>query len=84
MLNHHNYRGANFGLGITLLIPLYYGFCFYYFVFNQEYIVQDDARQHVVWLQRFVDADLFPDDLIANYFSRLAPMGFKYLYFLLA
>jgi hypothetical protein len=84
MLNHHNYRGANFGLGISLLIPLYYGFCFYYFVFNQEYIVQDDARQHVVWLQRFIDGELFPDDLIANYFSGLAPVGFKYLYFLLA
>jgi hypothetical protein len=81
MLNNHNHRGVNFSLAISLLIALYYGFCFYYFVFNQEYIVQDDARQHVVWLQRFVDADLFPDDLIANYFSGLAPIGFKYLYF---
>jgi hypothetical protein len=84
MFNNHNHRGANFYLGISLLVALYYGFCFYYFVFNQEYIVQDDARQHVVWLQRFVDADLFPDDLIANYFSGLAPIGFKYLYFLVA
>jgi hypothetical protein len=84
MLNNHNHRGANFCLGISLLVPLYYGFCFYYFVFNQEYIVQDDARQHVVWLQKYIDPNLFPDDLIANYFSGLAPIGFKYLYFLLA
>jgi hypothetical protein len=81
MLNNHNCRGTNFYLGISLLVTLYYGFCFYYFVFNQEYIVQDDARQHVVWLQKFVDAELFPDDLIANYFSGLAPIGFKYFYF---
>ncbi|PSB12384.1 hypothetical protein C7B62_01870 [Pleurocapsa sp. CCALA 161] len=80
MLNNHNHRGANFCLGISLLVAFYYGFCFYYFVFNQEYIVQDDARQHVVWLQRFVDADLFRNDLIANYFSSLAPIGFKFLY----
>jgi hypothetical protein len=78
--NNHNHRGANFCLGISLLVALYYGFCFYYFVFNQEYIVQDDARQHVVWLQRFIDPDLFPDDLIANYFSGLAPIGFKFIY----
>jgi len=84
MLNNHNHRGANLYLGVSLLVTLYYGFCFYYFVFNQEYIVQDDARQHVVWLQRFVDADLFPDDLIANYFSGLAPIGFKWFYLLLA
>lgn len=80
MLNNHNHRGANFCLGISLLVAFYYGFCFYYFVFNQEYIVQDDARQHVVWLQRYVDADLFTDDLIANYFSSLAPIGFKFFY----
>jgi hypothetical protein len=83
-INSRNLRDANFYLGISLLIPLYYGFCFYCFVFTQEYIVQDDARQHVVWLQRFVDAELFPNDLIANYFSGLAPSGFKCFYFLFA
>ncbi|MEL6931171.1 MAG: hypothetical protein AAFO95_21500, partial [Cyanobacteria bacterium J06600_6] len=67
-------------LGISLLFACYYGICFYYFIFNHEYIVQDDARQHVVWLQRYIDPDLFPNDVIANYFSGLAPLGFKYLY----
>jgi hypothetical protein len=80
MFNNHNNRGANFWLGISLLVSLYYGLCFYYFVFNREYIVQDDARQHVVWLQRFIDPDLFPNDLIANYFTGLAPIGFKFIY----
>jgi hypothetical protein len=80
MLNNHNHRAANFWLSISLLVALYYGICFYCFVFNQEYIVQDDTRQHVVWLQRFIDADLFPHDLIADYFSGLAPIGFKFTY----
>ncbi|MEN9568316.1 MAG: hypothetical protein RLZZ69_3512, partial [Cyanobacteriota bacterium] len=84
MLNNHNNRATNLWLGISLLVTLYYGLCFYYFVFNQEYIVQDDARQHVVWLQRFIDPDLFPNDLIANYFSGLAPIGFKFIYLLAA
>jgi hypothetical protein len=84
MLNNHNHRGANFWLGISLLGSLYYGLCFYYFVFNQEYIVQDDARQHVVWLQRFIDPDLFSNDLIADYFTGLAPIGFKFIYLLAA
>ena len=73
-------RTANFWLCISLLVALYYGAHFYYFVFSHEYIVQDDARQHVVWLQRFSDRDLFPHDIIADYFYGLAPLGFKSLY----
>lgn len=84
MLNNHNNRATNLWLGISLLVTLYYGLCFYYFVFNQEYIVQDDARQHVVWLQRFIDPELFPNDLTADYFSGLAPIGFKFIYLLAA
>ncbi|MEL6495886.1 MAG: hypothetical protein AAFQ41_12320, partial [Cyanobacteria bacterium J06623_7] len=77
-------RTSNFWLAMSLLVAFYYGAHFYYLVFSHQYIVQDDARQHVVWLQRFSDHDLFPHDLIADYFSGLAPLGFKSLYFIAA
>ncbi|NER33765.1 MAG: hypothetical protein F6J93_06870 [Oscillatoria sp. SIO1A7] len=48
------------------------------------YLIQDDARQHVFWMQRFVDPDLFPNDLIADYFQSVAPAGYTSLYKLLA
>jgi hypothetical protein len=48
--------------------------------FEGEYVVQDDARQHVFWMQRFTDPQLFPNDLIADYFQSLAPWGYTYLY----
>ena len=67
-------------LGISISIALYYGLWFYYFVSSQEYIVQDDVRQHIVWLQRFIDPQLFTGDIIAEYFYNLAPLGFKSLY----
>ncbi|MDC0832137.1 hypothetical protein POG22_03815 [Geitlerinema sp. CS-897] len=44
------------------------------------YVVQDDARQHVFWMQRFSDRDLFPNDLIADYFQSVAPAGYTALY----
>lgn len=69
-----------FWLGISLVITLYYGLYFYYYVFSQKYIVQDDVRQHIVWLQRFIDPELFPQDIISEYFYSLAPLGFKSLY----
>ena len=74
------YNHRKLWLGISLLFTCYYGICFYYFVFNQEYIVQDDVRQHIVWLQRYIDPDLFNNDLIAKYFTGVAPLGFEYLY----
>ena len=47
-----------------------------------DYTIQDDARQHVFWLQRLNDPELFPHDLIANYFSSVAPAGYKFVYWL--
>jgi ABC-type multidrug transport system fused ATPase/permease subunit len=52
--------------------------------FGGEYIVQDDARQHVFWMMRFVDRELFPNDLIADYFQSVAPPGYSTLYKLAA
>jgi len=50
--------------------------------FRAEYVVQDDARQHVFWMQRFRDPDLFPHDLVADYFQSVAPQGYSALYYL--
>ena len=52
--------------------------------FSGPLVVQDDARQHVFWMQRFLDPELFPQDLIADYFASVAPLGFVALYRALA
>jgi hypothetical protein len=43
-------------------------------------IVQDDARQHVFWMQRWQDATRFPHDPIADYFQSVAPWGYQAIY----
>lgn len=48
--------------------------------FGTEYTVQDDARQHVFWMERFTNPALFPGDLIADYFQSVAPTGYTTLY----
>jgi len=50
--------------------------------FSQDYLIQDDVRIHVVWLQRFLDPDLFPNDFLADYFTYFLPWGFKGIYLL--
>lgn len=52
--------------------------------FSSKYVVQDDARQHVFWMSRFIDPALFPNDLIADYFQSVAPQGYAAFYYLFA
>jgi hypothetical protein len=66
--------------GAALLIPLYFSVLSVGFAFSQPFIVQDDVRQHIVWMQRWVDPGLFPGDLIANYYQSQSPGLFQILY----
>ena len=69
---------------LSLSFTVVYGLLALQEAFSSEYIVQDDARQHVFWMQRFLDPQLFPDDLIADYFQSVAPAGYSAIYQLAA
>lgn len=77
-------RQVMFWLGLSLAFSLVYGVLVLRQGFASEFIVQDDARQHVFWMQRFLDPALFPNDLIADYFQSVAPAGYTGLYRLAA
>ncbi|MBE9101330.1 hypothetical protein IQ267_17975 [filamentous cyanobacterium LEGE 07170] len=69
-------------LGLSLLVSLSYSIPVLFQSFSYPYLMQDDARQHVFWMQRFVDPELFPNDLLADYFQSVAPWGYSTLYWL--
>jgi hypothetical protein len=71
-------------LYLSLGIPLYYGLISLHHALSHSYIIQDDARQHIVWFQQLVDPQLFPNDEIANYFQTVAPAGVKFVYGIVA
>ena len=71
---------VRFWLGMSLMIALIYGLLGMQQAFSGDYMVQDDARQHVFWMQRFIDPDLFPQDWIADYFQSVAPAGYRFVY----
>ena len=73
-----------FWLTLSLTFAAIYAFLGMQQAFSAEYVVQDDARQHVFWMMRFVDPKLFPNDFIANYFQSVAPAGYSTLYKLAA
>ncbi|MEB3229489.1 MAG: hypothetical protein VKJ64_00655 [Leptolyngbyaceae bacterium] len=67
-------------LALSLGFALWYGLLMLHQAFRADYVVQDDARQHVFWMQRFLDPALFPNDLIADYFQSVAPTGYALVY----
>ncbi|WP_052307462.1 hypothetical protein [Coleofasciculus chthonoplastes] len=71
-------------LTLSLLIATLYGTLAFQPAFSSEYVVQDDARQHIFWMRRFLDPELFPNDIIADYFQSVAPLGYRALYHFMA
>ncbi|HIK09183.1 MAG TPA: hypothetical protein IGS52_02765 [Oscillatoriaceae cyanobacterium M33_DOE_052] len=65
---------------LSLTMAVVYGLLALRMAFDGEYVVQDDARQHVFWMERFLVPGLFPGDLIADYFQSVAPLGYVKLY----
>lgn len=73
-----------FWFSLSLTFAAVYGLLGLQIAFSSEYVVQDDARQHVFWMRRFLDPSLFPNDWIADYFQSVAPLGYTTLYRLFA
>ena len=73
-----------FWLTLSLFFATLYGCLSLREAFSAPFVIQDDARQHVFWMQRFLDPTLFPNDLIADYFQSVAPVGYKKVYQLAA
>lgn len=71
-------------LTLSLGFALFYGILGLQKAFKSEYVAQDDAREYVFWMQQFIDSELLPNDLIANYFKSITPFGFAAVYKLMA
>jgi hypothetical protein len=82
--NFQDYFQHSFWLLLSLSVPVYFGLISLHHALSQDFIIQDDARLHIVWLQQFVDPDLFPNDVIAHYYQTIQASGFKGLYWLIA
>ena len=75
------FTGRNaFWLALSLIFAALCGVGGLRHAFTAEYVVQDDARTFLFWMERFTDPSLFPNDLIASYFSAVSPPGYTALH----
>ena len=72
-----------FWLTLSLTFSVLYSLPLLQKAFSSEYVVATDARQYIFWMQRFNDPELFPNDLIADFFQSVTPAGFTTLYYAL-
>lgn len=67
-------------LFLSMSLATLYGILSLKQAFAEPNLVHNDARQHIFWMLRFIDPDLFPNDLIADYFQSVAPRGYTLVY----
>lgn len=63
-------------LGVTLLVYLYAhwsGVC-------SQYIINDDVRQQIYWMQEWQDPDLYQDHYLTDYSKQYVPWGVQAIY----
>jgi hypothetical protein len=73
-----------FWLTLSLTVAVVYGCWAIFPAFQHEYVIHDDARQHIFWMQRFVDSELFANNFITDYFQSISPPGYSAFYRCLA
>jgi len=71
-------------LGLSLLFAALCGIGGLRQAFAEPYLVQDDARTFLFWMERFFDPGLFPNDLMADYFSAVSPPGYTAVHWVAA
>ncbi len=77
-------KSEKWWLAAALSVAAFYSVLALRLAFRIPNLVQDDARQHIFWMRRFIDPAVFPNDLIANYFQSVGPAGYKLLYWIFA
>ncbi|MFH0959861.1 MAG: hypothetical protein V1897_14285 [Pseudomonadota bacterium] len=71
------------GVGAITLVIVVAIAVFYignYDIFSNHYIVNDDVRQQLFWMERWQDPELFQNDFLANYSEAYVPVGVKAIY----
>jgi len=80
----NNNNSTVFWCCLSLFFAAFYSFLGLQRAFSSAYAVNNDARVYVFWMQRFLDPELLPQDLIADYFKSVTPWGFTAIYWLMA
>ncbi len=63
-------------LGITFLVFLFA----HWDAINSPYVINDDVRQQIYWMQSWQDPELYQDHYLTDYSRQYVPLGVKGIY----
>lgn len=72
-------KRSNYIFLVILSSLFVYLFGHYESLINQ-YVINDDVRQQIYWMQRWLDHELFQNDLLTRYAENYVPIGVKSIY----
>ena len=70
-------------IGVVILVIAVATAVFYfgnYDIFSNHYLINDDVRQQLFWMERWQDPELFQNDFLANYSEAYVPVGVRAIY----
>ena len=70
------------GLGAVVLAAAAIFTAAHFAAFANPFVINDDVRQQIYWMQQWQDPELFQDDLLTDYAHHYVPWGVKALYWL--
>jgi hypothetical protein len=73
-------RGIAFALFTMLGAALFVFVVAHWAALTNGYVINDDVRQQVYWMQAWVDPELYGDDLLTRYARNYVPWGVQALY----
>ncbi len=73
-----------FWLLLSIFVAILFSLSGLKIALQSSYTIQDDARQYIFWMQQFNNNGVWENDLIAEYFKSVTPIGFTNLYRLVA
>ncbi len=71
---------TKFWFALSLAFTSFYSLPVVSEALGHQYLISDDGRQHLFWMRQFLDAQLFPNDSIADYFQSVSPIGYASFY----
>lgn len=66
--------------GAVILVAAAIFICAHLAAFTNPFVINDDVRQQIFWMQQWQDPELFQDDLLTDYARHYVPWGVKALY----
>ncbi len=76
----------NYNWKFSLLFVLFIALIIYCWAhrtgFTNEYLINDDVRHQIFWMQQWQEPELYPDNLLLRYAKNYVPWGVTFVYYI--